>query len=324
MESSRPYHILTPVIALVLSISTPGQTSAEPRIELIRGYEGQERYAEAATGQSEETRAALYAELVAEPYRECGQKLNGETDDLPDSRLSKPIVDLELLSATIDAIRSNEVDARIVETATRAASLLSAEYVTICVFAYHPEGPELSFVKGAAGGVMGFAFYGEGMMWVEPLLLDDVEIENWLADVDFTTAHELHHAVGHRRTRQHYEEHTLLDFIVGEGRADSFVNILYPGEIPPWSLALSASEESTAWAQMADSLDSTDETVIGEFLFGSAEKGIPRWSGYTIGFRIVQSYLNNHPDASIDAWTYIDARELLRDSGYSPGHTDSE
>ncbi len=46
--------------------------------------------------------------------------------------------------------------------------------------------------------------------------------------------------------------------------------------------------------------------------------GTPRWTGYTIGFHIVQSYLQNHPNADVDEWTDKDTHDLLAESGYSP------
>ena len=52
-------------------------------------------------------------------------------------------------------------------------------------------------------------------------------------------------------------------------------------------------------------------------MFGGAES-LPRWSGYTIGFRLVQAFLQAHPAMSIEEWTALDAAELLRQSPYDP------
>jgi len=45
-------------------------------------------------------------------------------------------------------------------------------------------------------------------------------------------------------------------------------------------------------------------------------EGIPRWTGFTIGFNIVQSYIKNHPDNRIDDLTNMNANEILAASKY--------
>ena len=46
-------------------------------------------------------------------------------------------------------------------------------------------------------------------------------------------------------------------------------------------------------------------------------EGIPRWTGFTIGFNIVQSFIKNHPNVRIDYLTDMDANEILAASNYN-------
>ena len=52
-------------------------------------------------------------------------------------------------------------------------------------------------------------------------------------------------------------------------------------------------------------------------MFGDGDS-VPFQAGYTIGFEIVQGYLEAHPDAEPAEWSRIDAREILEGSGYDP------
>jgi uncharacterized protein YjaZ len=52
------------------------------------------------------------------------------------------------------------------------------------------------------------------------------------------------------------------------------------------------------------------------FLFGDGNQ-IPQWTGYTIGFRIVQKYIQSHPQSNPVEWTKLGADQLLAESGYS-------
>ena len=71
-------------------------------------------------------------------------------------------------------------------------------------------------------------------------------------------------------------------------------------EPPPWTVALTQ-------AQLAD----MGERASGEYdyprydhrawFFGSDGTGIPRWTGYSLGFALVSEYLECHPDASASA-----------------------
>ncbi|MEL6760637.1 MAG: DUF2268 domain-containing putative Zn-dependent protease, partial [Myxococcota bacterium] len=164
--------------------------------------------------------------------------------------------------------------------------------------------------------VNGFA--SEGDLWIEPFWLESVELGDWLANVDYTTAHELHHAAWQRRSGRGDKPPSLLELIVSEGRADTFATTMYPGALRPWSRALSATQEAEVWGRMTESLNSTDPSVVWSYVFGSKDKDIPKYSGYTIGYRIVQSYLDQHPRSSVQTWTYMDAEDLLRESRYDP------
>lgn len=102
-------------------------------------------------------------------------------------------------------------------------------------------------------------------------------------------AHEIHHA---KRRRSVGYGVTLLEAIVSEGLADHFSTELTGKEPPPWSTALPG-EDLHQWIDTAR--DSWDQPYEHEAWFFGTDPAIPRWTGYAIGYAIVQDYLTNHP-----------------------------
>lgn len=102
-------------------------------------------------------------------------------------------------------------------------------------------------------------------------------------------AHEIHHA---KRRRSVGYGNTLLEAVVSEGLADHFSIEISGNETPPWTMALS-SQELEAWIETAGQVWHNPYDHA-KWFFGT-DPGIPRWTGYSIGYEIVNNYLLNHP-----------------------------
>ena len=68
------------------------------------------------------------------------------------------------------------------------------------------------------------------------------------------------------------------------------------------------------WEEMQKYLDTTSYRTQARFMFGGGQT--PQWTGYTIGYHIVQAYIDRHPDVSVAEWTALDPHNLLEESGY--------
>jgi uncharacterized protein YjaZ len=159
-------------------------------------------------------------------------------------------------------------------------------------------------------GVYGFTTNaGKILLFIEPLQ------DGWKGWVPYVVAHEYHHGVWADRHYDGSRRYTLIDYLVFEGRADSFARLLYPDKVAPHTEALTPKQEAEQWQAMQQELDSTSLQTLRRYMFGLGE--VPLWSGYTIGFHIVQSYLANHYTASVREWTALEASELLKGSGYT-------
>ena len=101
-------------------------------------------------------------------------------------------------------------------------------------------------------------------------------------------AHEMHHAA---RIRGPGYGSTLFEAIVSEGLADHFSLELLGGPIPPWIDAFPVEETQRYWRLAGPELEAPFD--YPRWFFGQ-DPEIPRWTGYTLGFRLVGSYLDSH------------------------------
>ncbi len=107
-----------------------------------------------------------------------------------------------------------------------------------------------------------------------------------------TIAHELHHTL---RWRDPGYGETLFEALITEGLADHFdmeVNNIDNPE--PWDTALSDKQLVEIKAKAQKEFDNKNYNH-NEWFFGSKEKNIPRWAGYTLGFKLVEDYLKRNP-----------------------------
>ena len=99
---------------------------------------------------------------------------------------------------------------------------------------------------------------------------------------------------GHLVYLKAQEPETLLDAMIAEGVADTFAMELNPSVRPAWLDALSPRAQDQLWPRVHRRLAVSDPSEIRRILFGDGDR-IPTWTGYAIGYRMVQRYLELHP-----------------------------
>lgn len=109
--------------------------------------------------------------------------------------------------------------------------------------------------------------------------------ENFETEVSRTLIHEYMHVV--REQYIPWENGTLLDSLIAEGLAQSFEIEVQP-DLPPsiYTTAFTESEVDDLWNKAKGILDQRG-WVNDEWFFGS--DNIKRWSGYSLGFKLVQN-----------------------------------
>lgn len=197
---------------------------------------------------------------------------------------------------------------KIVETALKKSyAFLPGSNPNIQIF---PSTPENDLLTNTLGGVAGW-YLGDD----EVLIIIDPTIEGWDSLLSYVIAHEYHH-VAYMHHKIGNKKFTLLDYLIFEGSADSFANMLYPNFHAQWTSNIDHETEKILWHKIKDHLDSTDNDLLLKVMFGDDEI-FPHWSGYTIGYRIVQNYLYKNPKVTFQTLISMDSLTILKESGYS-------
>ncbi len=122
-----------------------------------------------------------------------------------------------------------------------------------------------------------------------------------------TMAHELHHVM---RWRKVGYGNTLLEAIITEGLADNFDLEVFGGNPPLHCQALKENEIKNLLSKAKNEFDDIKYDHNAWF-FGSKEKNIPRWTGYSLGFYLVNNYLKKNPKAKPSAIYEKPAKDFL-------------
>lgn len=111
---------------------------------------------------------------------------------------------------------------------------------------------------------------------------------------------------------------TLLDSVILKGKSSTFSQIIYPDIDVQWIAPLSKKGEALVWNAMAELLSKPISTanLYFDFTSGDPGVGIPPWSDYKIGYQIIQDFIKNNPDVSIEDWTQMNASEILEKSRF--------
>lgn len=298
--------LLITISITLTSCEKPPDADQEQQFTVVAVYEGMSEYVKAARSNPEADLDQLFQKHVNDAYwNECGE--GGEYSILGESTFKNPINDIDGLEKEISSLRSSEIEEIILKALEQASGLLDGPDTTVCIAALDPENAN---VRENMDGVSGKTL-GSGKILMQVSLQKDWE--DW---VSYIIAHEYHHSVWTSHYLKTGEVNDLLNYLVFEGKADSFAALVYPEFVIPWRDALTPEQESEQWRKMKSQLTMTDIGMQQRYMFGDG-RSIPYWSGYTIGFRIVQSYLQNNPGITIADWTTTDAWEILEQSGYS-------
>jgi hypothetical protein len=118
-----------------------------------------------------------------------------------------------------------------------------------------------------------------------------------------TLVHELHHVC---RVRMPNFQLTLLECMVNEGLADHFMLEVLNCEITPFSSALTEEQIQQNIIRVKPFARIKFESWTQEFndkyfvpwMFGrNGDDPVPHWTGYSIGWKIVENYIIAHPES---------------------------
>lgn len=116
--------------------------------------------------------------------------------------------------------------------------------------------------------------------------------------IENTVAHELNHTIYYYHHYDDFNNYTLLDEILLEGLAENFREQYFNPEVSKWAGALNKDEAFEVLKESKDILESRDQKVIKEFLFGNDK--YQRWTGYSVGYWLVKEFINRNKNLSWD------------------------
>lgn len=213
----------------------------------------------------------------------CGD--GSPTEPQPPPRSSSPTgAPYTLVFADGGELSDSEAAIRglIEETFERVRLLLNVDGVTMTVTSN-----QARVIPGY--GVGGFAPNGFSMeIAIDPAFPSLTDV---LSDrVPVIVAHELHH---NARWRGPGYGSTLLESMVSEGLADHFAVELLDAPLAPWSNAFPPSRDQELLDRARPLFDSTSFGFSAWF-FGVGTD-LPRWTGYTLGYRLVEDFQEQNP-----------------------------
>ena len=155
------------------------------------------------------------------------------------------------------------------------------------------------FVYNEMNGVTGYCIYQKTIL----LFLNPTH-PNWEQEFCETIAHEYHHAI----FRLTHTWDTVFQGLQAEGLAEHFREQAIGGSPAPWSQALPQSELSSWLSNISSDLDSTDMDIYQEIFF--SEKKYPHWLGYSLGYWMIQTIRDKHPELSWEELTEMESQEF--------------
>ena len=137
--------------------------------------------------------------------------------------------------------------------------------------------------------------------------------------VEFVIHGLVHECLHPSRLRMPQWQLTLLECMITEGIADHFMIEVLKCEQPAWSRALTEKEIHQYMVKVKPILfmryDSWTEEFTEKYfvpwMFGrTGDDPIPGWTGYTLGWRIVENYLKAHPEARASSLVFAPAEVI--------------
>ncbi|BAI72040.1 hypothetical protein AZL_014020 [Azospirillum sp. B510] len=120
-------------------------------------------------------------------------------------------------------------------------------------------------------------------------------------------AHELHHCA--RFATHGYSRH-FEDALISEGLADHFAREIFGGEGELWNHALT-NDQTPALFQRAKALLGSTRYDYNGWFFGDREADLPRWTGYTLGYRMISHYLERRGDMTAGGAHAVPSADIL-------------
>lgn len=252
-----------------------------------------QRYIEKVKENPSQLTLELYKEEIIQPvYKDCFE--NGEFLYMADPLLNSApegIEELEIISEKLET-RKEKINEFIQDSLLKSTELLpSQNEITVCVFP--SSNLNMPMVTVGVGKIVipYNQYYKDGFIKVG-------------------VAHEYHHSVWAEKYLSNHSG-SVLDNLIFEGKAVMFEKTVYP--ILDYTPVDSAYNKEL-WSKIEPDLNKKDLNRSLEILFGG--KDLPRFYGYSEGYKMIKSYLDLNPNQSPEEWTALSTQEIIEKGKY--------
>lgn len=166
------------------------------------------------------------------------------------------------------------------------------------------------FINQKLGNKMGLGFSDKIFLFVSPTITD-ISLKALLT-------HEYNHVCRLQQLNKKESELTLLDSLIIEGLGEYAVKERH-GEkaLAPWTKQLSKRELHFLWDRYYQRyLPLKGKEHHHALLYGDESRGLPNWSGYSIGYELVTSAVKNIGEIPMHKLLKKNGEELLQKSSF--------
>lgn len=161
-----------------------------------------------------------------------------------------------------------------------------------------------NFVKQKMNGAFGYTPYKNTI-----LIFLNLQNRKWEKALASTIAHEFNHSL----ILNYNTWETLLDSLIFEGLAENFNEKIIGGK-SPWIKALNLSQSKKIFLSLENKLDSKDYSLYRSVFLENKE--YPLWTGYSIGYYIVRSFIKINPDLKWPKILKLNPKNILEKSNF--------
>ncbi|WP_313894563.1 DUF2268 domain-containing putative Zn-dependent protease [Psychrobacillus sp.] len=270
---------------------------------IIHAYKLYENFFETVKDNPDESSHKLYREEVIEPvYHACFKDTEYLEIDL--FEWTPEETDYTSIKSQVESMDKNHLNKLYEESLVKSSDMLpSDKKTTVCVFPKNEKFPSDMLTVGS-GKIL--VFYNDFDNYLTLSQLDNNSKSGM--------SHEYHHSVW---IEKHYTEdyfETTLDRIIMEGKAVMFESLVYP-DSNSTDIVIDESFDKEDWSRIEPDLEGYVTDQIYEILIGGTN-GVPNYYGYSEGFKMIRSYLNLHPDMTIEEWSSKSPKEILDEGNY--------
>ena len=270
---------------------------------IIHAYMLYENYFETVKDNPDKSLHKLYQQEIIEPIYDACFK-DTEYLEINLFEWTPEESDYDNIKTQVESIDKDYINKLYEESLVKSSDILSSDKITnVCVFPKNEKFPSDMITAGSGNILVFFNDFGN--------YYSLSELEN---NYKSGMSHEYHHSVWIEKHHREDYYPTLLDYLIMEGQAVMFETSVYPG-LNSTAYVIDENYNKEYWNRIEPNLEGSVTDQIYEILIGGTN-GFPNYYGYSEGYKMIRSYLDLHPDMTVEEWTSKSPKEIFEEGNY--------